>query len=148
MKPIKLLAILLVNASVLAIMATPALARPKLSQACQQPSPVVDIWSLETMLTKSGVLNDSMAKKEKELAIRDYIKQKNDKYRQCQIGGKTASSCNKPKMSSRQIETNLLNQGSIAQDTKDEKKQQLVEEYRHKRESEYRLCQLKLGAAL
>lgn len=148
MKPIKLIAIFLVNASLLAITASPALAQPKLTQACQQPSPVVDIWSLEPMLTKSGVLTDSMTQTEKERAIRDYIKQKNDKYRQCQGRGKTVSSCKKPKMNVRQIETSLLNEGVIAPDTQDEQKRQLIEEYRHKTESEYRLCQLKQGAAL
>ena len=147
MKPIKLLAILLVNASLLTITASPALAKPKLNQACEQPSPVVDIWSLEPMLIKSGVLNDSMTQTEKERVIRDYIKQKNDKYRQCLGGGETASSCKKPKMNVRQIETSLLNEGVIAQDTKDEQKQLLIEEYRHKSESAYRLCQLKQGAA-
>ena len=148
MKPIKLIAIFLVNVSLLAIMASPALAKPKLTQACQQPSPVVDIWSLEPMLTKSGVLTDSMTQTEKELAIRNYINNKNDKYRQCLGGGKTASSCKQPKMSDGQIETSLLNEGVIAQDTKDEQKQLLIEEYRHKSESAYRLCQLKQGASL
>ena len=148
MKPIKLITVLLLNVSVLAITATPALAKAKLGQVCQQPSPVVDIWSLEPMLTKSGVLSDAMTQTEKELAIRDYINNKNDKYRECLGGDKTTSSCKKPKMSDGQIETNLLNEGVIAQDTKDEEKQLLIEAYRHKSESEYRLCQLKQGAAL
>ncbi|AQS37207.1 hypothetical protein Sps_02047 [Shewanella psychrophila] len=148
MKPIKLIAVLLLNVSVLAIMATPALAKAKLAQVCQQPLPVVDIWSLEPMLTKSGVLKGSMTQTEKEMAIRNYINKKNDKYRQCLSRDKSTSSCNKPKMSDGQITTNLRNEGAITQDTSDEKKQVLIEGYRHKSESEYRLCQLKQGAAL
>lgn len=55
---------------------------------CQKPSPVKDIWNLEPMLMKTGEINDSMSKEEKERVIKSYIARKNAQYQICIKGVK------------------------------------------------------------
>ena len=50
---------------------------------CKQMAPVADIWKLEPILIKKGKIQEKMTRAEKEKAIRQYIKEKNNQYKIC-----------------------------------------------------------------
>jgi hypothetical protein len=54
--------------------------------ACKKPVAVADIWQLEPMLTKKGVISASMSKDEKEKLIKAFIAKKNSQYQICLKG--------------------------------------------------------------
>lgn len=56
-------------------------ATPK--QTCSAPPPVRDIWALEPMLTEKGLIKPDMSRDQKEQIIRDYIRDRNQRYKDC-----------------------------------------------------------------
>lgn len=52
-------------------------------QKCSAPPKVPDIWALETMLTESGDIKAGMSKEQKEAVIREYIRDKNQRFIEC-----------------------------------------------------------------
>jgi hypothetical protein len=48
--------------------------------ACSAPPPIHDIWKLEPMLTEQGLITSEMSREQKETAIRDYIRKKNQTF--------------------------------------------------------------------
>jgi len=59
---------------------------PSLPVRCSKPPLVDDIWKLEPMLIKKGEIEATMSREEKEVIIRQYIRNKNEKFRQCSKG--------------------------------------------------------------
>ena len=58
-----------------------AASSPKLN--CSAPPKVKDIWALEPMLTEKGLIVPSMSSEEKETVIRDYIRKKDEAFKNC-----------------------------------------------------------------
>jgi len=52
-------------------------------QQCSAPPKVQDIWALEPMLTESGAIKPDMSKEQKEAVIRQYIRDKNQRFTNC-----------------------------------------------------------------
>jgi hypothetical protein len=57
--------------------------------ACRQFAPVSDIWKLEPILVKQGKIQENMTKAEKELVIREFIRNKNQQFQLCKKGKKS-----------------------------------------------------------
>lgn len=47
---------------------------------CSAPPPIHDIWKLEPLLVEQGLITSTMSREQKEAAIRDYIRKKNQTF--------------------------------------------------------------------
>lgn len=56
---------------------------PTAAIKCSAPPPVRDIWALEPMLSKDGLITAEMSREQKEQVIREYIRQKSQTYLNC-----------------------------------------------------------------
>ncbi len=53
---------------------------------CYMPPPIQDIHKLEPLLIKQGLISENMTFEEKDKALRDYIRRKNQAFNLCKKG--------------------------------------------------------------
>lgn len=53
---------------------------------CSAPPPIPDIWKLEPLLLEQGKITAEMSREQREQAIREYIRAKNERFlKDCQV---------------------------------------------------------------
>ena len=133
----------------------------KLPGQCKKPVQVVNIWSLEPLLVKKGLINQSMSKKQKRGVIQEYIKKKNSQYKKCLksikgnslVGNKLVGNklikntglvkkCKKPSPTpdKAKLESLLIKRNQIHESMNKQQRQDVLQAYINKQKARYRLC--------
>ncbi len=129
----------------------------KIPTQCRKLSPVVDIWALVPLLTKKGLIKQSMSRDEKRNIIQEYIKNKNLQYQKCTKKTKPRSGiiydldkgsdkkCNKPVMTfdEDKLEVLLIKEKLIDESMTKQQKHDVIDVYKNKRMEQYLSCKMK-----
>lgn len=133
----------------------------KIPSQCIKPSPVVDIWLLEPLLVKEGLIKQSMSRNQKREVIQEYIRNKNSQYTRCikslkPAGGLVESlgkgpgkglgkKCRKPALilDDRMLEALLIKDNQIDKSMNKQQRQDALQAYKNKKKAQFRLCKLR-----
>ncbi|NQY64274.1 MAG: hypothetical protein HRT38_11175 [Alteromonadaceae bacterium] len=117
--------------------------KPYLSAQCKKPSPVVDIWSLEPLLVKKGLIKKLMSKKQKRAVLQAYINNKNAQFKKCiksnrQVTGTVkgfSRKCEKPVMilDELKLEALLIKRNQIDKSMDKAQRQKVLLTYKNKK---------------